>query len=162
MSEPKPNRSLPNSSNSFPNSKQGSIRRREFLAHLSAGTLGISIVPRHVLGGKGFIAPSERVRMAGIGVGGMGGGDVGTLTRLGAEYVALCDVDEQRAAGTFGGHKNARKYKDFREMLEKEFKRLGLVVALACSGDRCSAEAWQTRVLPKAADANAGRVPVCV
>ena len=127
MSEPKPNRSLPNSSNSFPNSKQGSIRRREFLAHLSAGTLGISIVPRHVLGGKGFIAPSERVRMAGIGVGGMGGGDVGTLTRLGAEYVALCDVDEQRAAGTFGGHKNARKYKDFREMLEKEAKHIDAV-----------------------------------
>ena len=127
MSEPKPNRSLPNSSNSFPNSKQGSIRRREFLAHLSAGTLGISIVPRHVLGGKGFIAPSERVRMAGIGVGGMGGGDVGTLTSLGAEYVALCDVDEQRAAGTFGGHKNARKYKDFREMLEKEAKHIDAV-----------------------------------
>jgi len=103
------------------------VSRRQFLSHLAAGTMAVTVVPRHVLGGPGFIAPSERVRMAGIGVGGMGGGDVGTFTRLGAEYVALCDVDEQRAAGTLGGHKNARKYKDFREMLDKEAKHIDAV-----------------------------------
>ena len=77
-----------------PRRKQAS--RRQLLSYLAAGTMAVTVVPRHVLGGPGFIAPSERVRMAGIGVGGMGGGDVATLTRLGAEYVALCDVDEQR------------------------------------------------------------------
>ena len=101
--------------------------RRDFLAHLAAGTLGITIVPRHVLGGQGNIAPSERVRLAGIGVGGMGGGDVATLTRLGGEYVALCDVDQQRAAGTLGGHPRAAKYKDFRVMLDKEAKNIDAV-----------------------------------
>ena len=101
--------------------------RRDFLAHLAAGTLGITIVPRHVLGGQGNIAPSERVRLAGIGVGGMGGGDVATLTRLGGEYVALCDVDQQRAAGTLGGHPRAAKYKDFRVMLDKEAKTIDAV-----------------------------------
>ena len=108
-----------------PRRKQAS--RRQLLSHLAAGTMAVTVVPRHVLGGPGFIAPSERVRMAGIGVGGMGGGDVATLTRLGAEYVALCDVDEQRAAGTFGGHKGARRYKDFRQMLDKEAKHIDSV-----------------------------------
>ena len=55
------------------------------------------IVPRHVLGGAGFIAPSERVNIGGIGAGGMGGGDIATVARLGANIVALCDVDDERA-----------------------------------------------------------------
>ena len=49
-----------------PRRKQAS--RRQLLSHLAAGTMAVTVVPRHVLGGPGFIAPSERVRMAGIGV----------------------------------------------------------------------------------------------
>lgn len=95
-------------------------QRRDFLSTLAAGTFAATIIPRHVLGGPGHIAPSERIRVASIGVGGMGGGDVGTISRLGAEIVALCDVDQIRGAGSFKTFSNARKYKDFRIMLDKE------------------------------------------
>jgi predicted dehydrogenase len=50
----------------------------------------------------------------------MGGGDIATFTKLGANFIALCDVDETRAAGTFQAHPHARRYKDFREMLDRE------------------------------------------
>jgi predicted dehydrogenase len=101
--------------------------RRSFLAAGGAAAFAFTIVPRHVLGGPKFVAPSEKLNMAGIGVGGMGGGDVGVLSKLGANYVALCDVDEVRAAGSFQAHPQARRYKDFREMLDKEAKQLDAV-----------------------------------
>ncbi|MSR32226.1 MAG: Gfo/Idh/MocA family oxidoreductase [Gemmataceae bacterium] len=87
----------------------------------------VLVVPRHVLGGAGQVPPSERVRVASIGVGGMGGGDVGTISRLGAEMIALCDVDATRAAGSFNNFSKARKYQDFRVMLEKEAKNIDAV-----------------------------------
>ena len=73
--------------------------RREFLSATAATAFSFTIVPRHVLGGQGQTPPSERLNVAGIGCGGMGGGDIATITKLGANYVALCDVDEARAAG---------------------------------------------------------------
>jgi predicted dehydrogenase len=50
----------------------------------------------------------------------MGGGDIATVSRLGANIVALCDVDDERAAGSFRAFPKARRYKDFRVMLDKE------------------------------------------
>ena len=104
--------------------------RRKFLATSAAAVstaFSFTIVPRHVLGGLGQTAPSERPNIAGIGCGGMGGGDIATSTKLGANFVALCDVDETRAAGTFNAHPNARRYKDFREMIDKEAKNIDAV-----------------------------------
>jgi len=97
------------------------------LATTGGLALGFTIVPRHVLGGAGFIAPSERVNVAGIGVGGMGGGDIATHARLGANIVALCDVDEARAAGSFNAFPKARKYQDFRVMIDKEAKNIDAI-----------------------------------
>ncbi len=57
----------------------------------------------------------------------MGGGDIAKLTSLGAHFVALCDVDEARAAGTFKAHPTARRYKDFRTMLDKEARHIDAV-----------------------------------
>jgi predicted dehydrogenase len=101
--------------------------RRTFLAASGAAALGFTIVPRHVLGGPRFVPPSERVNIAGIGVGAMGGSDIATLTNLRANIVALCDVDQVRSAGTFAAHPKAKKYKDFHEMLEKEDKNIDAV-----------------------------------
>lgn len=101
--------------------------RRKFLAQSLAATATITIAPRHVLGGAGFTAPSERVRIAGIGAGGMGGGDIRQVSRLGAEIVALCDVDEKQAAETFAAFPTTPRYKDFREMLEKEHRNIDAV-----------------------------------
>ena len=57
----------------------------------------------------------------------MGGGDIATVARLGANIVALCDVDDERAAGSFQAFPKARRYKDFREMLDKEAKHIDAV-----------------------------------
>ena len=71
-----------------------SLGRRRFLTRAATAAVAASpawsfmIGPRHVLGGEGQVPPSERVNLAGIGVGGMGGGDVGTFTKLGANFVS--------------------------------------------------------------------------
>src|SRR5690606_31679154 len=103
------------------------VSRRSMLQAAAGATMAFTIVPRHVLGGAGFVAPSERVRVAGIGAGGMGGGDIATVSRIGAEIVALCDVDEQRAAGSFQAFPKARRYQDFRLMLDKEANNIDAV-----------------------------------
>jgi predicted dehydrogenase len=106
---------------------RGNTSRRSLLAATGGLALNFAVVPRHVLGGAGFVAPSERINVAGIGAGGMGGGDIATVSRLGANIVALCDVDDQRAAGSYKAFPSAKRYKDFREMLDREHKRIDAV-----------------------------------
>lgn len=104
----------------------GRTSRRGFLAASSVG-FGFMIVPRHVLGGAGYNPPSETVNVAGIGCGGMGGGDIGVHARNGANIVALCDVDDERAAGIYNAFPKATRYKDFRELIDKEAKHIDAV-----------------------------------
>ncbi len=67
-----------------------SISRRWFITKAATTAAAITIVPRHVLG-RGFVAPSDKLNIAGIGVGGMGRTN---LINLSSEnIVALCDVD---------------------------------------------------------------------
>ncbi len=75
------------------------------------------IVPRHVLG-RGYVPPSDKVNIAGVGVGGRGGSVLGGLESQ--NIVALCDVDAVRAGETFEKYKKAKRYKDFRKMLEQK------------------------------------------
>ncbi len=69
----------------------GKIPRRDFLAGAAFAAAGLTIVPRHVLGGNGHTAPSDRLNIAGIGVGGMGKHNIRALAS--ENIVALCDVD---------------------------------------------------------------------
>jgi predicted dehydrogenase len=103
------------------------VSRRTLLRSAAAVAAGVTIVPRHVLGGQGQTPPSERINLAGIGAGGMGGGDIATFARLGCNVVALCDVDDERAAGTYRAHPNARRYKDFRELIDREARNIDAV-----------------------------------
>ena len=93
------------------------IYRRAFFKGAAAAA-AFTIVPSHVLGGPGRPAPSDKLNIAGIGVGGMGGGNVRTLR--GQNIVALCDVDHAYAAKTFKLFPAAKPYRDFRVMLEKQ------------------------------------------
>lgn len=109
------------------NGRGRGIPRRRLLAGAAlaaAPAWQFTIVPRHVLGGDGNVPPSERVALGGIGVGGMGGGDVAKMATLGAEVVALCDVDLERARATFDRFPKARRYRDFREMIAAEGDRI--------------------------------------
>ena len=90
------------------------MKRRTFL-NTSLAMAGIMVVPRHVLGGTGFTAPSDQLTKAIIGVGGMGRGHIGyENTRV----VAICDVDKKHLADVKQMIPNPVKtYHDFRELL---------------------------------------------
>src|SRR5690625_4242592 len=96
-------------------SKKGN-RRKDSLKMASIAGGGIMVVPRYVLGGKGYIAASDRRVIAGIGVGGKGRSDLSSFYATGkAEIGYLCDVDRQRSAQTVENYRNARFYEDWRE-----------------------------------------------
>ena len=124
------------------NGKSG-ITRREFVG-AAATAAAFTIVPRHVLGGPRYSAPSEKLNIAGIGVGGHGAfliGGIGAENRDSVNIVALCDVDEKVPSDTIvrhlpavtnhGGFKRfpeARRYSDFRKLLDWEEKHIDAVV----------------------------------
>ena len=90
------------------------MKRRSFL-NTSLAMAGIMVIPRHVLCGTGFTAPSDQLTKAIIGVGGMGRGHIGYEdTRV----VAICDVDKNHLAQVQKMIPNPVKtYHDFRELL---------------------------------------------
>jgi len=93
------------------------MNRRKFIGGTVAAAATVSIVPRHVLGGVGYKAPSDTLNIAGVGVGGMGHGN---LVRMKSEnIVALCDVDWKYAKHTFDEFPKAKRFWDFREMFDK-------------------------------------------
>lgn len=94
------------------------LDRRSFISRSAIVGTGLIVVPRHVLGGKGYIAPSDKLNIAAIGSGGMGSSNIERCKSQ--NIVALCDVDFVQAADTFKRFPNAPQYKDYRIMLEKE------------------------------------------
>ena len=105
------------------------MKRRKFLALSSATTAGLTIVPRHVLGGKGYIPPSDKLNIAAIGVGGKGSVNIERSFNGGTDnIVALCDVDDRMAVNARKQFSKAPYYRDYREMLEKEDKNIDAVL----------------------------------
>ncbi|MEN6306405.1 MAG: Gfo/Idh/MocA family oxidoreductase [Anaerohalosphaeraceae bacterium] len=102
------------------------ISRRDFLGS-AAGMALFTIVPSHVLGADGQTPPSRKLNVAGVGVGGMGGGNIAEIAKT-ENIVALCDVDFSYAAGTFKNHPKARQFKDYRKMLDEMGKDIDAVV----------------------------------
>lgn len=108
--------------------KSNQTSRREFIKKTAIAGAGFFIVPRFVLGGKGYIAPSDRLIVAGIGVGGKGESDIMNFYKSGkADIAFLCDVDDRRAANSVKAFPKAKYYKDWRQMLEKESKNFDAV-----------------------------------
>jgi predicted dehydrogenase len=139
------------------------IPRRKFIQTAGIAAAGVTIVPRHVLGGVGFQAPSDTMNVAGVGVGGMGRSNMTALASQ--NIVALCDVDWDYAGKGFDNlatqaataqkrladaapemrarmeaniasqkllsekAAKAKRYVDYREMLEKQKDIDGIVVA---------------------------------
>ncbi len=92
------------------------LDRRTFVGGLAAaGALAAIPSPLHALGGR---QPSQKIRIACIGVGGMGFNDVRGASQ--EQLVAFADVDWRSAERAFRTWPNVRRYKDYREMLEKE------------------------------------------
>ena len=107
---------------------EGNKSRRNFIKKGLTVAAGFYIVPRHVLGGNGFTAPSDRLTVAGIGAGGKGQSDLNEFFKSGkADIAFLCDVDDRQAKVSRDRFPKAKYYKDFREMLEKEHKNIDAV-----------------------------------
>ncbi len=101
--------------------------RRDFLKKATVAAGGFFIVPRHVLG-KGFIAPSDKLNLAAVGSGGKGQSDIINSWNSDANnVVSLCDVDWARAKTAIDKFPKATKYRDFREMLDKEGKNIDAI-----------------------------------
>lgn len=90
--------------------------RRDFIKKSLIGAAAFSIVPRHVLGGKGYLAPSDHLTKGVIGVGSMGRGH---FKYAGTKTVAICDVDTRHlelAQKALGG--GVKEYHDFRDLIQ--------------------------------------------
>jgi predicted dehydrogenase len=108
-------------------SRKKRVSRRDFLLSAASTAAAFTIVPRYVLAASGQTPPSEKLNIAGVGLGGMGKSN---LEKLGDEnIVALCDVDEKYAGKVFEKYPQAKIYRDFRRMLEKQKEIDAVVVA---------------------------------
>ena len=103
--------------------KNPSTSRRDFIKK-SLMASSIVIVPRHVLGGTGYTAPSDQLNIASIGCGGKGRPDIINASVKGRErVVALCDIDSFGKHGVTAARKKFPKanfYNDFRRLLAEE------------------------------------------
>lgn len=110
------------------NPKQGhGLTRRDFLGSAAAGAALFTFVPSRVLGADGVPSANNRLNIAGIGVGGMGRGNLNAINKT-ENVVALCDVDWSYAKGTFEQYPNAKKFKDYRVMLDEMGKDIDAVI----------------------------------
>jgi predicted dehydrogenase len=100
------------------------ISRREMLRKSALAGVGLWTARRSVW--ADVKSPNEKLNVAIIGAGGQGGGNTGAVA--GENIVALCDVDERRAAGTFQRFSRAKRYTDFRKMLDEIHKEIDAVV----------------------------------
>ena len=96
--------------------KNSKMSRRAFVGNTARATAAFTILPSYVISGLGHTAPSDKLNVAGVGIGGKGGDVLRQITDQ--NIVALCDVDWKYAAEVFKKYPNAAKYKDFRKMLE--------------------------------------------
>ena len=93
------------------------VNRRRFLLRSTAAGLGLTIIPRHVMGGSGYTPPSDQLTKGIVGVGGMG---LGHFNYENTRLLAVCDVDSghlNRALDRAG--KGVTGYSDFRELITR-------------------------------------------
>ena len=107
--------------------KTNQMNRRKFIYGASAGVALFNILPGALLRGA-VSSPNAKLNVAGIGIGSRGGADVDEVAGLGHNMVALCDVDEKYAAKEFAKYPNARRFTDYRVMLDKMGKEIDGVV----------------------------------
>jgi predicted dehydrogenase len=103
------------------------MKRRKFIKDVSSAGIVLTVVPSMTVSGLGHIAPSDKLNIAGIGIGGKG--KVNLKNMVGQNIVALCDVDYDYANNVFETYPKAVKYQDFRLMLEEQKDIDAVVIA---------------------------------
>ncbi len=103
--------------------KEPSLSRRKFMKSAATAS-AFMIVPRSVLGGENYVAPSDRLNIAAVGAGGKGRSDIQSVAH--ENIYAVCDIDDNRLADTLQQEFAApfreltKTYRDYREMLDRE------------------------------------------
>ncbi len=93
------------------------INRREFVQSSTLATAGFAIVPAFAVSSLGHTAPSDKLNVAGVGIAGMGRGNLANVAKT-ENIVALCDVDWGEASSkVFKTYPKAKHLNDFRFML---------------------------------------------
>lgn len=103
------------------------MKRRDFVKNAAASGLALTIVPSMAVSGLGHTPPSDRLNIAGIGIGGKG--KVNLRNMVGQNIVALCDVDFDYAKPVFQAYPGAKKYQDFRKMFDAQKDIDAVVIA---------------------------------
>jgi len=86
------------------------MNRRKFLGYAAASAGAVTIVPRHVLGGAGYVAPSEKITVANIGCGTQGLTEMfGMLTAPEVQVVAVCDPNKDSSDYVEWGKDSVRR-----------------------------------------------------
>jgi hypothetical protein len=106
--------------------KKSGMSRREFVARTSVAAAGLTFLPSGIISAKGRTAPSDKLNIAGIGVGGMG---FANLKKMETEnIVGLCDVDLKYSQRVFDHYPKAKVYQDYRKMYDELGKSIDAVV----------------------------------
>jgi hypothetical protein len=116
-------------------------RRHFFFGSLLAGAIpaaGFGSVPS--LRTLGYKSPNEKLNIASIGAGGKAYGDISGCAS--ENIVALCDVDEERAARKFKEYEKVPKYKDFRKMLDEQAGSIDAVIVTIPDFMHATAAMW--------------------
>ena len=107
-----------------------SMSRRSFLQKSGTAALGLTIIPNVVMGKSfsGVAAPSDKLNVAVVGPGGRAGSILNSSAAAGENIVALCDTDWRRAGRAFAQFSNAKRYFDWRKMLDEMGRTIDAVV----------------------------------
>jgi predicted dehydrogenase len=100
--------------------------RRTFLKTAGVLSAGITIIPNHTVSGLGHKAPSDKLNIAGVGIGGKGHPNLKAMAT--ENIVALCDVDWKYANSCFNDFPDAKKYQDWRKMFDDMGKSIDAVM----------------------------------
>ena len=107
---------------------RASISRRRFLGHAAASAAGAGLVILPDSRSARAYAANEKLGVALVGIGGRGSWFVDTIPRIGENVVAICDVNDRRAAESYAKLPDVPKYRDFRKLLDERDKQIEAVI----------------------------------
>lgn len=102
------------------------MKRRDFIKKSTYAFAGLTIVPPTVISGLGYKLPSDKLNIAGIGVGGRGKKDLNFMSN--ENIVALCDVDMKYADNTIKNYPKAKVFSDYRKLFDSMSKDIDAVM----------------------------------
>ncbi len=107
--------------------EKSNLSRRSFIGTAATAFTGLSVIPSYAVSGLGHTPPSDKLNIAGIGIGGKGKHNINNM--VDQNVVALCDVDWDYATPVFENYPKARKWTDYRKMLDEQKDIDAVVIA---------------------------------